>query len=268
MQGSRSGRAYYLPSGAKEVDRLDIQHYALALMLGGHYLAPVNEPRHILDVGCGTGQWCFDMCELFPDAIVVGLDPRNDSKTTEHANYRFVRGDVIAGLPFEAGTFAFVHQRLLISGIPLMRWSSVVNELARVTRPGGWLELVECRPFFTPEGPATKRIWDMFRPQNLKRGIDMKGHVHDHLDEYLRDAGLCNVNARTVLGPAGDWGDEVGRLMKVDLRSLFTQLAPMLAQIHNIKTEQVYAMIQEMLDEFETVRPYGSQRIAYGQKRT
>ena len=27
-----------------------------------------------LDVGCGTGQWAFEICDQFPDVVVVGLD--------------------------------------------------------------------------------------------------------------------------------------------------------------------------------------------------
>jgi hypothetical protein len=39
-----------------EVDRLDLQHFALLEGLGTNYLAPVSEPAVILDVGSGTGR--------------------------------------------------------------------------------------------------------------------------------------------------------------------------------------------------------------------
>jgi ubiquinone/menaquinone biosynthesis C-methylase UbiE len=65
---------YLLPRHASEVDRLDVQHYALRETLGVNHLAPIEPPRRALDVGCGTGQWAFELCKRHPGALVVGLD--------------------------------------------------------------------------------------------------------------------------------------------------------------------------------------------------
>jgi hypothetical protein len=47
---------YLFPSGHPgESYRLDVQHYALWTTLRANFLAPVDEPRLVLDVGCGTG---------------------------------------------------------------------------------------------------------------------------------------------------------------------------------------------------------------------
>jgi len=66
--------AYIVPPHPTEVDRLDVQHYALRGALGRNYVAPLEQPARILDVGTGTGQWAFDLCAEFADALVVGLD--------------------------------------------------------------------------------------------------------------------------------------------------------------------------------------------------
>ncbi|HZU16098.1 MAG TPA: hypothetical protein VFD01_05790 [Candidatus Dormibacteraeota bacterium] len=55
-----------------------------------------------------------------------------------------------------------MHQRLMAaSGIPLASWSGVVGELVRVTRPGGWVELVEVDPWLEPAGPASRRLFEL-----------------------------------------------------------------------------------------------------------
>ena len=264
--GQRSGRAYFLPKGGgREVDRLDIQHYAFALAVGGHYLAPIPKPRRVLDVGCGTGQWCLDVCAELPDTEVVGLDLR-EIRRNNRLNYRFVKGDV-QHLPFGDATFGFVHQRLLIAAIPLTDWSQVVSELVRVTEPGGWVELAETPFMMEGEGDALKRLMTYWRRRVQKLGLDTAGRVVENLDKYLRDAGLVNVHTRTVLLPVGDWADEVGRMMKQDFRSLNTQLVSLLTTTYHFSTADAWVIIQEAMDELETQRPHLRLRIAYGQRR-
>lgn len=47
-----------------EIERLDMQHVILtALFHQRNYLAPLKQkrPKRMLDIGCGTGKWCFEM---------------------------------------------------------------------------------------------------------------------------------------------------------------------------------------------------------------
>ena len=97
---------YLLPRHASEVDRLDVQHYALRETLGVNHLAPIAPPRRALDVGCGTGQWAFELCHRYPDALVVGLDLVK-SKPQQPAGYRWVRANLLQGLPFASDQFDF-----------------------------------------------------------------------------------------------------------------------------------------------------------------
>src|SRR5262249_48361631 len=73
-QASSENVRYLLPRHPGEIDRLDIQHYALRETMGANFLAPVESPLRLLDVGCGTGQWGFEACHQFPEALVLGLD--------------------------------------------------------------------------------------------------------------------------------------------------------------------------------------------------
>src|SRR5215472_4044034 len=63
---------YLLPRHLDEIDRLDIQHYTTRETLRANHLAPVVNPGRVLDVGCGTGQWGFEICQEFASALVVG----------------------------------------------------------------------------------------------------------------------------------------------------------------------------------------------------
>lgn len=63
------------PNDDKAQDQQDLSHQLWSLALKGkHFLAPVEEPENVLDIGCGTGIWCIEVAEEFPSARVTGTD--------------------------------------------------------------------------------------------------------------------------------------------------------------------------------------------------
>jgi SAM-dependent methyltransferase len=66
-----------------------------------------------------------------------------------------VRANVLEGLPFPSGQFCYTHQGLLVAAIPARAWPTVVQELVHVTRPGGWIELLELSDLIQPAGRRT-----------------------------------------------------------------------------------------------------------------
>jgi SAM-dependent methyltransferase len=258
---------YLLPKDLKEINRLDFQHYVLRALLKGNYVAPIEHPRQILDVGCGTGQWAYEMAREYPQALVVGLD-LEEAKNPVSApdNYRFVQGDVLKGLPFADNTFDFVHQRFLITAIPLTAWSEVVKELARVTAPGGWVELVEGSTAIAPMGPVTQRLKGLVDQLAALRGLDIGGAVVESLESCLREAGLVRVQQRVIDVPLGEWGGRVGALSMLNFREVWTALSGAAAARFQIPPEEWAAMIEVMVQECNEYRTQGRGVVAYGQK--
>jgi ubiquinone/menaquinone biosynthesis C-methylase UbiE len=213
---------YPLPKDMSEINRLDFQHFLLRTGLRGNYAAPVNQPTNILDVGTGSGRWAMEMAALFPTARIVGLDlapPSDDTATlgqgldVRPGNYVFTAGNILEGLPFPDQSFDFVHQRLLFSAIPRDRWPVVIQELVRVTRVGGWVELAECG---TPEdgGPGYMGLWQSWIDFLAKRNVDFT--IGKHIGQMLISGGLANVQQRALNFPMGDWGGRIGRASATD----------------------------------------------------
>jgi SAM-dependent methyltransferase len=264
-QPARDSEHYLFPRHPGEEDRLDIQHYALRETLRANHLAPVEDPGRVLDVGCGTGQWGYEMCREHPSALVVGLDLVS-GKPGQPPRYRYVRGNVLNGLPFADDQFDFVHQRLLVSGIPVAAWRGLVADLVRVTRPGGWVELVEVPFEIERAGPAAQRLVVLTRELTDSLGLDTTGVVYRSLDEYLRAAGLVNVGRHEVSLPVGRWGGRVGSLMVTDFRAGVTRVCEVLQARGRLTEQEVRTLIQEAQQEWEHGRmsyPFG---IAFGQK--
>ena len=214
---------YPLPKDMSEINRLDFQHYLLRTGFGGNFIAPISAPRAILDVGSGSGRWSMEAATLFPAAQVVGVDlvppAVDDAQVLGHGldvrpiNYSFATGNILEGLPFPDASFDFVHQRLLITAIPMDRWPGVIAELARVTRPGGWVELAECG---VPErgGPGLMGLWGSWIEFLQRRGVDFAlGHT---IGQRLSAGGFANVRQQQLNFPMGDWGGRIGRASATD----------------------------------------------------
>jgi hypothetical protein len=180
--------------------------------------------------------------------------------------YGYVRGNVLHGLPFADDQFDFVHQRFLVTGLPLASWPSVVGDLVRVTRPGGWVEVVEVPWECVRPGPAVQRFLDLVRPLLASLGLDTTDVVYRSLDGYLEGAGLTNVVRRDVEVPIGRWGGTVGSLMVTNVRAGATRVCEALQARGNPSAAEARALIQEALVEWENGRMAYPVAIAFGQK--
>jgi ubiquinone/menaquinone biosynthesis C-methylase UbiE len=259
--------AYMLPRHHTEIDRLDVQHYALRAALRGNHKAPLGRPASVLDVGSGTGQWAFDLCAEFPGATVVGLDLVPGKLAQGPPNYRFVKANVLQGLPFADGTFDYVHQRLMVTALPVSTWPDVLADLLRVTRPGGWVELVEGGDDIEPRGPATKRLFDLAAQLAASYELDWTGSVASVLDDYLREAGAEGVEKHHVPLPIGEWGGRVGSLLASDFRSTFTGLCPTFESRFGLPAALCQELLRAMSAECEGFRTRYTFTIAIGRRR-
>lgn len=262
---SRRDVAYIVPPHPTEVDRLDVQHYALRGALGWNYVAPLEQPARILDVGTGTGQWAFDLCAEFASALVVGLD-LEPSKPEQPSNYRYVKTNILQGLPLCDDQFDFVHQRLMLSAVPLKAWSELVKDLARVTRPGGWIELVEPAPDIEPASPATGRMFEMAKRLGRSLGLDTTGIVFRSLDDFLHRAGLTDIQRHTRDIPLGDWGGRVGSLLASDMRAGMTRLGGVFQQKFGLSEKECHDLLLAMVVEWEEHRSTWTFAFAFGRK--
>lgn len=259
-----SGHAYILPRHPSEIDRLDIQHYALREKLQANFLAPVGAPETILDVGSGTGQWAFDVCAEFPMATVVGLDLVTSKPGPD--GYRFVRANALHGLPFATDSFDFVHMRFLTAGLPLKSWSAVVRELVRVARPGGWVELAEAATWIRPAGPATTHLSELTFRLARDHGLDTTGIVFRSLDEWPRRAGLSDVERRTTDLPMGEWGGRVGSFIASDFRAVFTRLCDVFEARFGLRVPEGHELVRQTQLEWEQDHSMLDFVVAFGRK--
>jgi ubiquinone/menaquinone biosynthesis C-methylase UbiE len=264
-----SGNApYMLPKDDREINRLDFQHYMLRYALRSNYLAPIVEPKRILDVGCGTGRWLAEMAQLFPEAHLIGIDLNlpvlEGSSVIFPPNCTFRQGNLLEGLPFGAGSFDFVHQRLLAFALPAEHWPMVIQDLVRVTRPGGWIEIVEVDPLFKRPGPSTKRMLDLIVAACNTRNIDLT--VAHRLETLMREAGLIQVTSHVISIPIGDWGGRLGTMARTDFAAGNQTIMPLVVSATGTSAEEYQRLANAWLLECEQYQSFCNFHALYAQR--
>lgn len=263
---------YILPKDDEEINRLDFQHYLFRYALKGNYAAPLEAPANILDVGTGTGRWAMEMAATFPTANVIGLDvvppPADDTASLGHGldrrpdNYVYVQGNVLDGLPFPDATFDYVHQRLLTAAVPADRWQWLVNELMRVAKPGGWVELLEAIP--TRGGPAMNHLYEWFLGVGLSRGINML--TSPQIGNFLRNAGAQHVVEHDLPMALGSWGGRAGSMMETNYFALHKGALALMLQQQVTTQEEFDATMSAARQEIARGKYIWPYFIFYGQR--
>jgi len=96
----------------------------------------LSASAHILDIGCGTGNYT-DLVQRLTGATVYGVEPSAGMiARARRKNSALVlkQGDA-AHLPFEAGLFQFVYMTVVIHHVPDI--GAMFAEIRRVLRPDG-----------------------------------------------------------------------------------------------------------------------------------
>jgi SAM-dependent methyltransferase len=172
----------------------------------------VAEGWHAIDLGCGPS----GILDLLADRVgpaghVVGLDfePANMALAREFAaarglaNVEVIEGDAHR-TGFASASYDLVHTRTVLINIPDP--PTVVAEMVRLTRPGGWVVALEPDAGGTvcyPAHPAWDRLTDISRSAFEVDGADM--FIGRRLPALFREAGLVDigVEAKADIHPAG-----------------------------------------------------------------
>ncbi|KAK9765110.1 hypothetical protein K7432_006811 [Basidiobolus ranarum] len=257
---------YVLPNDLEELSRLNLQHYIIRYYRKGNYGAPIDKNiTRILDVGCGTGIWCKDMANEFPNALFDGVDI-NDGIDAENLfpNFTFKQADIMKGLPYKDNTFDFVFQRLLVAGMPASAWPKLCQELIRVVKPGGWVEIIETDIYFRDYGPAWKRLEPYFTAFMKKRGIDP--YVVKEIPNFVKQGGLINVHHSRHISPMGISGGEIDKFMVKDLAMVFGAMKPLFVAASGMTGEKVDQLLEDFQSECFEYKTYGFAYHTWGQK--
>ncbi|CAG8460754.1 8987_t:CDS:2 [Dentiscutata erythropus] len=260
---------YPFPNDKRECDRLLLQHLMWKNSWNGNFSAPVknilaNKESKVLDVGCGPGIWTLDMATNFPEAHFAGVDfaPIQPNENNPE-NVTFIQANALEGLPFEDNTFDYVFQRFLIIGYPKDKWAFIINELVRVLKPGGYLEMME--DDFEPGnmGFMTNKLVTPMLEDLESNGLDTK--ICYKLQKNLeQNKMLKNIWSEQRIADSSS--TDIGNMHVTNCMEQFQVLKVKISKLLNVTANEFDKILDTIYEEFIEFNSFTLTKRAYAQK--
>lgn len=137
-----------------------------------HTLVNLDQPRKIVELGCGAAELARKLLARFPDCEVTGLevDERQHAKNLLQPlpGLHFMQAGAQA-IPFPVGAFDLALMLKSLHHVPLALMDQALSEVRRVLKPGGLLYVSE--PVFAG---ALNEVMRLFHDEELVRAAALR----------------------------------------------------------------------------------------------
>ncbi|KAI8148998.1 S-adenosyl-L-methionine-dependent methyltransferase, partial [Fennellomyces sp. T-0311] len=205
-----SQHKYIFVNDKKEIERLIKQARVINTLSGSYFDAPIHDQLEngitVLDSGCGPEVWTLEMSAKYPRSTFYGVDinPASDDIMRPN-NCKFITQNILEPMPFPDDYFGFIHQQFLTAGIPSKNWPSLLAEMMRILKPGGWIELTEHIPIDIINcGPKFAALNKCIEDRANENGIRFS--LGRELERHLLDIGAVDIAVRPMAFPMGHGG--------------------------------------------------------------
>lgn len=271
--------SYYAPNDDRYSTYETIVHHLWLLTLDDKlFLAPIENPEMILDVGTGTGLWAVDMADYFPGAEIIGTDLSPTQTTTAPPNIRFEVDDASSEWTYPSSSFDYVHIRGLTGCI--RDWPALYRQALKHLKPGAWFEHAEFSVETNASPTSTAhadQLYSAFSASIINLGEEKTGMTFRTLEmmkDMMEEAGFVDVVERKFVWPIGPWPKDqrlkdMGRWGE---RNWADGLEGWVLALYTRVLGWTYAEVQEFVAEFKAViknrknHYYHEVRCVYGRK--
>ena len=250
------------PESGAEMARLLDQDRLITKGMGGLFPERSNDfsgIHQIIDAACGPGGWAMEIAFKHPDIEVVGfdvsqamIDYANAKARVQHLeNARFRVMNLLNTLDFSDNTFDLSNVRF-VNFLPATAWTQFVQELTRITRPGGFIRLTESEWWYFSTSPALETMNSMvIKAIQIQGGYSQTGRftgILPILSNLLRDAGCVNIKLVSHVIDFS-YGTEAYEGFRRDASVVFKLFQPFIIRMGVATQEDLNRLYDQMLLE-------------------
>jgi SAM-dependent methyltransferase len=256
--GRRYCGDYFMPNDEAEQDRMllvdEVHKAAFDYELT---TVPLVDPKHILDVGTGIGEWALDMADMYPECEVTAFDisaifPR---KMSPNCFFEIDDAELEWERPFDHD---LVHLRHMAGAF--RDWPFIYSQVYKSLKPGGYIEVLDfddhntfknILSFFPRESLAHRVSRDAYEAaveSGRPRGV---AHLEPRL---LTDAGFEDIQAQELALPFLASDSDMGPLwLKAAIEGLEPTILRLLTKYKGWTAEEVREATSLIGDEMKAI---------------
>ncbi|CAJ0852842.1 12085_t:CDS:2 [Entrophospora sp. SA101] len=210
----------------KEADTLHLQHYLFKSYWRSNFSAPVEKMlrdgnANVLEIGTGPATWCLEMGTEYPLSKFIGIEAIEMvplyPKDVMPPNCRFMQCDYMSGLPFEDESFDFIHMKIIL--LPFAEKNHIqafVNEIIRILKPTGYLEIMKVDLNHCNQGPISQKLFEALTTcfdENFNLNINNKTpNIVEILSTSTNSNNLSNITQEIKPIPVGNRSGSLGKM--------------------------------------------------------
>ncbi|KAG0175098.1 hypothetical protein DFQ28_005008 [Apophysomyces sp. BC1034] len=164
--------------------------------------------------------------------------------TIKPSNAQFKQHDIAERLPYPDDTFDYVYMRTMLGSLTRPQLISLLGEIARILKPGGYVEILDVEYQVQRPGPVSEELINQkFRQIMNSYDIDLQlcQHLSTLMMTHPPGGGFIDIHQSKVNIPLG-WGGQLGELHSQNMECYLRSLNPLIRE----------AMVSATLSEIES----------------
>lgn len=262
---------YFIGRYTEETESIThLMHVIFKYILKGNNRIPITpEIKSCLHIGAGHYVWLIEMANQHRETLFEGFDitvATENNSTPLPSNVNLCNGNIFSGgLPYPDEMFDYVNVRSFLSWLPGDKIPFVLNEIKRVTKKGGWIELLEMDPFIKNGTSYYEenlgRIWkEICRHQGYNPSTII------NLDKLFSRKEFSDIKNSKISIPIGKYGGKVGELYAKQFINGSNAVASVIMNNLDMTNEEIQSYLQECVKEFNFKQSYSNTYLISAKK--
>jgi len=232
------------------------------------FLLPVDEVFNrnakVLDIGCGSGIWCLDMAQKYPNCHFTGFDIlANFPLDVKEPNVDFELGNILEGLPYEDNKFDLVFMRNMKSCFTQKDYNICLQEIVRVSRR--WILILDSDIILINGSPLANRLRVEILDELLTK-YDINLMPSSIIRKCLEDNDqLSDIYFEDKQCRIGEWGGKLGTIYWQILKWAAKNLHHSVSSL-GYSEEEFNLRVDEAFNELNQYNSYDMVFRIYAQK--